>query len=93
VNTTIQVSFAPQRTTLSPCPPVVTPSWRCLATGLPRSLVLHTLHCLCWMLVPAGYNNAFLVATSHDLAITYNDAGVLENMHVASFFRLVKEEK
>jgi hypothetical protein len=33
------------------------------------------------------------VATSHDLAITYNDAGVLENMHVASFFRLVKEER
>ena len=41
----------------------------------------------------AGYNNAFLVATNNDLAITYNDIAVLENMHVASFFRLVKDER
>lgn len=36
-----------------------------------------------------GFNNAFLVATRHELAITYNDQSVLENFHVAGFFRLV----
>lgn len=35
-----------------------------------------------------GVNNAFMVATQHDIAVRYNDAAVLENMHVASFFQV-----
>eukprot|EP01138_Halocafeteria_seosinensis_P005324 gb/GECG01005443.1/.p1 GENE.gb/GECG01005443.1/~~gb/GECG01005443.1/.p1 ORF type:complete len:746 (+),score=71.57 gb/GECG01005443.1/:1-2238(+) len=37
-----------------------------------------------------GVNNAFLVSTSHPLAITYNDSSPLENMHVALAFRIMQ---
>jgi hypothetical protein len=33
-----------------------------------------------------GVNNAFLIASSHPLALTYNDSSPLENMHVATAF-------
>ncbi len=33
------------------------------------------------------------MATSHDVATVYNDIAVLENMHVSSFFKLVKDDK
>jgi hypothetical protein len=36
-----------------------------------------------------GLNNAFLVASRHPLATTYNDASVLENRHVACLYALV----
>lgn len=39
-----------------------------------------------------GVNNAFLAAIADPLAITYNDNAVLENMHVAEFFRLVSRD-
>jgi hypothetical protein len=41
----------------------------------------------------AGVNNAFLAAIGDELALTYNDNAVLENMHVAEFFRLMKHDK
>jgi len=33
-----------------------------------------------------GVNNAFLIASGHPLALTYNDSSPLENMHVATAF-------
>jgi len=36
-----------------------------------------------------GVNNDFLVSTSHELAIRYNDTSPLENMHCARLFAMV----
>mmetsp|Transcript_49527 Transcript_49527/g.77224 ORF Transcript_49527/g.77224 Transcript_49527/m.77224 type:complete len:1177 (+) Transcript_49527:90-3620(+) len=36
-----------------------------------------------------GYNNPFLIETSHELALRYNDSSPLENMHCARFFEIV----
>jgi len=37
-----------------------------------------------------GLNNAFLVATGHELAVRYNDHAVLEQMHAATAFELMR---
>ena len=37
-----------------------------------------------------GRNNAFLIATRDPVAVQYNDISVLENMHVASAFQLMR---
>merc|ERR1719238_2293162 len=37
-----------------------------------------------------GVSNNFLIQTEHDLAILYNDAGPMENMHAATAFQLLK---
>lgn len=36
-----------------------------------------------------GYNNAFIVNTSHDIAIRYNDNSPLENMHASTCFQVL----
>jgi len=38
-----------------------------------------------------GVTAAFLVQTRHELAMTYNDTSVLENMHTARLFGILKE--
>merc|ERR1719359_1226492 len=40
-----------------------------------------------------GYNNTFLVETSHELALRYNDKSPLENMHCARLFEFVSVPK
>lgn len=45
---------------------------------------------LCHDVGHPGLSNDFLVQTSHDLAIRYNDTSPLENMHCATLFELVK---
>ena len=39
----------------------------------------------------SGVNNHFLVATSHPIALTYNDISVLEGFHVADAFKLAMQ--
>merc|ERR1712232_326370 len=40
-----------------------------------------------------GVNNPFLVETSHELAIRYNDNSPLENMHCAKLFEIANQQK
>eukprot|EP00039_Didymoeca_costata_P012973 m.190192 g.190192 ORF g.190192 m.190192 type:complete len:648 (+) comp15638_c0_seq9:126-2069(+) len=39
-----------------------------------------------------GHTNNFLVKTEHDLAILYNDISVLENHHISTAFKIMREE-
>jgi len=43
---------------------------------------------LCHDMGHMGMTNPFLVETGHDLALQYNDASPLENMHCASLFKV-----
>ena len=38
-------------------------------------------------------NNAFFINSSHELAITYNDIAVLENMHISKLFTIFLDSK
>eukprot|EP01029_Cantina_marsupialis_P027344 TRINITY_DN761_c0_g1_i1.p1 TRINITY_DN761_c0_g1~~TRINITY_DN761_c0_g1_i1.p1 ORF type:complete len:639 (+),score=172.10 TRINITY_DN761_c0_g1_i1:350-2266(+) len=68
---------------------------------LKHSMLHHTLTLLekfamfvaaaCHDLRHEGYNNGFLIATSHDLCLRYNDRSVLENYHAYSTFRLMQK--
>jgi len=40
-----------------------------------------------------GLNNTFLIETSHELALRYNDKSPLENMHCSRLFELVSQPK
>jgi hypothetical protein len=40
-----------------------------------------------------GYNNPYLIESSDDIAIKYNDISVLENFHVASTFEIIKGDR
>lgn len=48
---------------------------------------------LCHDIGHPGFNNPYLVETSHELAIRYNDRSPLENMHCAKLFELVNTPK
>lgn len=48
---------------------------------------------ICHDIEHPGQNNAFLVKTSHELALYYNDQAVLENHHCATLFKLAKVEQ
>jgi hypothetical protein len=39
-----------------------------------------------------GWNNAYLIETQHEWAVTYNDISVCENHHVASSFEIIKKK-
>jgi len=47
---------------------------------------------LCHDMGHVGRTNPFLVETGHDLALQYNDASPLENMHCSSLFKLCTNE-
>jgi hypothetical protein len=47
---------------------------------------------LCHDIGHPGLNNAFLVSTSHDLALRYNDQSCLENMHANKAFSIINSE-
>mmetsp|Transcript_31690 Transcript_31690/g.94378 ORF Transcript_31690/g.94378 Transcript_31690/m.94378 type:complete len:428 (+) Transcript_31690:36-1319(+) len=40
-----------------------------------------------------GVNNGFLLETSHELAMKYNDRSPLENMHCATLYQIVKNSE
>lgn len=40
----------------------------------------------------AGFNNAYLIETQHELAVRYNDQSPLENMSTAKLFELTREK-
>lgn len=40
-----------------------------------------------------GFNNVYMVDSGDELAIRYNDQSVLENHHVASAFKLLKQKE
>ncbi|CAM9689621.1 unnamed protein product, partial [Discosporangium mesarthrocarpum] len=40
-----------------------------------------------------GVNNRYLVKVGDNLAVTYNDASMLENFHLAEAFRVLRTDK
>ena len=40
-----------------------------------------------------GFNNDFLIQTSHEWAVNYNDQSVCENHHVSAAYELLKDKK
>ena len=49
------------------------------------------LSCICHDFKHPGFNNNFLIETKSALAIQYNDASVLENMHIAETFKIINQ--
>ena len=47
------------------------------------------LSCICHDYKHPGVNNNFLKETKNSLALLYNDASILENMHLAETFKLI----
>jgi len=48
---------------------------------------------VCHDLGHPGLNNVFLIETSHELALKYNDKSPLENMHCSKMFELVSQAR
>ena len=51
------------------------------------------LSCICHDYQHPGVNNNFLKETNNKLSIRYNDASILENMHISSTFKLIINNK
>ena len=49
--------------------------------------------CICHDYKHPGINNNFLIDTDDNIALTYNDISVLENMHVSEAFKLMHSDK
>ena len=47
------------------------------------------LSCICHDFKHPGVNNNFLKETKNKLSIRYNDASILENMHISASFKLI----
>ena len=67
---------------------------------LKRKMKLEGLDCfsmlvgaLCHDLRHTGQNNVFHINSKSKIAIRYNDISVLENFHIASTFKLLKDDK
>ena len=63
---------------------------RDFASSCCLGLALNDACCVDWQ-GHLGVSNAFLVATKHPLAIRYNDKSVLENMHAATTFDIMRK--
>jgi hypothetical protein len=66
----------------------------CHHTKLKKHLTLHELNAaiiasFCHDVAHPGLNNRYLLITKDKLALRYNDASVLENMHAATVFKLL----
>jgi hypothetical protein len=79
------------------CDVAQTAYYFCTTGNLIRALNLNTLSYLALIISAAihdvghpGFTNKFIIATKHELAITYNDRSPLENMHLAVAFRLIQ---
>ena len=48
--------------------------------------------CICHDFKHPGLNNNFLIETNDNIALTYNDISVLENMHVSEAFKLMHSD-
>uniref|UniRef100_A0A0G4IAV5 Phosphodiesterase n=1 Tax=Chromera velia CCMP2878 TaxID=1169474 RepID=A0A0G4IAV5_9ALVE len=55
-----------------------------------RGVISIAIAALCHDVGHPGRSNKFLVNSRHDLALTYNDKSVLENMHAALTFKTMK---
>jgi len=54
-----------------------------------KSMCALYLSCICHDFKHPGLNNNFLIETKHPIAIKYNDASVLENMHISESFSII----
>uniref|UniRef100_A0A7S2QDM2 Phosphodiesterase n=1 Tax=Zooxanthella nutricula TaxID=1333877 RepID=A0A7S2QDM2_9DINO len=60
-------------------------------TGVERFAIL--LSAICHDIGHPGVNNMYLIESSHDLALCYNDRAPLENMHAAKLFEILNNSK
>eukprot|EP00928_Gymnodinium_smaydae_P026280 TRINITY_DN20692_c0_g1_i1.p1 TRINITY_DN20692_c0_g1~~TRINITY_DN20692_c0_g1_i1.p1 ORF type:complete len:627 (-),score=56.26 TRINITY_DN20692_c0_g1_i1:307-2187(-) len=73
-------------------------SWLARFTGLSTSgrgvaSLSLIIAALCHDVQHFGRNNAFLINSDHELAVFYNDVHVLENMHSALCFKILRGER
>ncbi|KAH3764712.1 cAMP-specific 3',5'-cAMP phosphodiesterase 4 [Pelomyxa schiedti] len=65
---------------------------QCLLTIPPVEKLALLISAMCHDLCHPGVNNNFLVSAMDPLAIQYNDQSVLESMHAARLFQILKQE-
>ena len=50
------------------------------------------MSCVCHDYKHPGVNNNFIIETNNNIALTYNDISVLENMHISEAFKLMHSD-